>query len=246
MPRYELLNNVTHKDLRVIARFGQEFGDEVGMVQAFPTEFAELQREYPIFFRKDRNSGEWQSVALLGFDRKENLFLQNGRWNADYLPGAIAKGPFLIGFQEQRIDGELRREPVIHVDMEHPRVSTIEGEAVFLPRGGHTPYLEHVSGVLRGIRDGVEAAGSMFAEFDALGLIQPMHFEVQLDAEHRVSLSGLHGIDRDRLAGLDAEALHRLHRAGYLEGAFLVQSSMHNLRRLMAEKQRRLRQSAAA
>jgi hypothetical protein len=33
---------------------------------------------------------------------------------------------------------------------------------------------------------------------------------------------------------------------GYLEGAFLVQSSMHNLRRLMAEKQRRLRQSAVA
>jgi hypothetical protein len=86
----------------------------------------------------------------------------------------------------------------------------------------------------------------MFAEFDALGLIQPMHFEVQLDAEHRVNLSGLHGIDRDRLAALDAEALHRLHRVGYLEGAFLVQSSMHNLRRLMAEKQRRLRQSAVA
>lgn len=246
MPRYELLNNVTHKDLRVVTRFGQEFGDNVGMVQAFPTEFAELQREYPIFFRRDRDSGEWQAVALLGFDRKENLFLQNGRWNADYLPGAIAKGPFLIGFQEQRIDGELRREPVIHVDMEHPRVSTSEGEAVFLPRGGHTPYLEHISGVLRGIRDGVEAAKGMFAEFDALGLIQPMHFEVQLDAEHRVNLSGLHGIDRDKLAALDADALHRLHRAGYLEGAFLVQSSMHNLRRLMAEKQRRLRQSAAA
>ena len=33
-------------------------------------------------------------------------------FDAVYLPGAIAKGPFLIGFQEQTIDGERRRQPV--------------------------------------------------------------------------------------------------------------------------------------
>ena len=103
MARYELLNNITHKDLRVTTRFGREFGDDIGMVAAFPTEFAELQREYPIFFRREQGNGPWQAVALLGFDAKENLFLHGERWNAAYLPGAIAKGPFLIGFQEQRI-----------------------------------------------------------------------------------------------------------------------------------------------
>ena len=96
--------------------YGGNFGDATGMVLAFPSEYAELQREYPIFFRKDRDSGEWQSVALLGFEQHENLFLQDGRWNASYLPGAVARGPFLIGFQEQRFDGESRKEPVIHVD----------------------------------------------------------------------------------------------------------------------------------
>jgi hypothetical protein len=246
MARYELLNNVAHKNLRVVTRFGREFGDEIGMVTAFPTEFAELQREYPIFFRKDRDGGEWQAVALLGFELKENLFLRDGRWDAVYLPGAVAKGPFLIGFQEQRIGGELRREPVIHVDMDHPRVSFDEGEPVFLSHGGNSAYLEHIAVVLRGIRDGVEAGSAMYAAFDALELIQPLNVELQLDEQHRVSLAGLHSIDRERLAALEADALHRLHRAGYLEGAFLVQASMHNLRRLMAEKQRRLRQSEAA
>ncbi len=243
MARYELLNNITHKDLRVDTRFGAQFGDETGMVAAFPTEFADLQREYPIFLRKDREDGHWQAVALLGFDAKENLFLQDGRWNAAYLPGAVAQGPFLIGFQEQRVDGELRREPVIHVDMEHPRVASGEGERVFLPHGGNSPYLEHISAVLRGIRNGVEGGGVMYDAFDAVGLIQPMTVELQLDEQRRVSLAGLHGIDRDRLAALDADALHRLNRAGYLEGAYLMLASMLNLRRLMAEKQRRLRQA---
>lgn len=246
MARYELLNNVAHKDLRVLTRFGPEFGDDVGLVAAFPTEFAELQREYPIFLRRDPGEGGWQAVALLGFDARENLFLQGQHWNASYLPGLIAKGPFLIGFQEQRVEGEVRREPVIHVDLDHPRVSFSEGEPVFLPQGGMTPYLDHISSVLRGIRDGVEAGRAMYAAFDALGLIQPLDVELQLDARHRVSLAGLHGIDRERLGGLGAAELEGLHRAGYLEGAFLVQASMHNLRRLMAEKQRRLRLAEAA
>lgn len=246
MAKHELLNNVAHQDLRVLTRFGREYGDNVGMVTAFPTEFAELQREYPIFLRKDHRDGQWQAVALLGFEAGENLFVSDGRWNAAYLPGAIAKGPFLIGFQEQRIDGELRREPVIHVDVEHPRISRSEGEPVFLPHGGNSPYLEHISGVLRGLRDGLEAAPAMYAAYDALGLIQPMNLELQLDAQHRVNVGGLQGIDRERLAALDAEQLHGLHRSGYLEGVYLLLASLHNLRRLMAEKQRRLRLAEAA
>lgn len=246
MAKHELLNNVAHQDLRVLTRFGREYGDNVGMVTAYPTEFAELQREYPIFLRKDHRDGQWQAVALLGFEAGENLFVSDGRWNAAYLPGAIAKGPFLIGFQEQRIDGELRREPVIHVDVEHPRISRSEGEPVFLPHGGNSPYLEHISNVLRGLRDGLEAAPAMYAAYDALGLIQPMNLELQLDAQHRVNVGGLQGIDRERLAALDAEQLHGLHRSGYLEGVYLLLSSLHNLRRLMAEKQRRLRLAEAA
>lgn len=246
MARYELLNNVSHRDLRVATGFGPQFGDDVGMVPAFPSEFAELQREYPIFLRKDPGTGEWQSVVLLGFEQRENLFLQDGRWNAAYLPGAAAKGPFLIGFQEQRIDGELRKEAVMHVDLDHPRVNFAAGEPVFLPQGGNSPYLEHVAGVLRGIRDGSEFGPGMFAALDAMGLIQPVNLDVQLDDRHRVGVNGLHGIDREKLAALDGNALFELNRAGYLEGAYLILASLHNMRRLMAEKQRRLRTQDAA
>jgi hypothetical protein len=245
MARYELLNNIAHQDLRVSTRFGVEFGDNVGMVQAFPTEFAELQREYPIFFRKDA-AGGFQAVALLGFDHHENLFLQGGGWNASYLPGAVARGPFLIGFQEQQVDGQLRNEPVIHVDLDHPRVITGQGEPVFLSHGGNSPYLEHIIHVLRGINDGVQAGRDMFAAFEALELIQPLTLDVRFDGSHGVNLGGLYGIDRERLAALDADSLHGLHRAGWLEGAYLVLASLYNMRRLIAEKQRRIREQEGA
>ena len=81
----------------------------------------------------------------------------------------------------------------------------------------------------------------MYAVFDELGLIQPVNIELKFDEQHGANLTGLYGIDRERLAALDAEALHRLHRDNFLEGIYLMLSSLHNLRRLMAEKQRRLR-----
>jgi hypothetical protein len=241
MARYETLNNIAHQDLRVATGFGPEYGDAVGMVPAYPSEFAELQREYPIFLRKDAATGAWQSVVLLGFEQHENLYLQDERWNASYVPGAVAKGPFLIGFQEYQVDGMPAREAVMHVDLEHPRVRAGEGEPVFLPQGGNTAYLDHIASVLRGIHDGSVFGADMFAAFDAHGLIQPVTLDVQVEVQHRVAVNGLYGIDKDRLAQLDGDALVSLNRAGYLEGAYLLLASLHNMRRLIAEKQRRLR-----
>jgi hypothetical protein len=246
MARHAMLNNVTHKDLRVVTRFGAQFGDNVGTVVTVPTEYADVQREYPIFFRKDSNTGEYQSIALLGFSKDENLFLEEGRWNAGYVPGMIVKGPFLIGFQEQDIDGETRKEPVIHVDLDHPRVSNSEGEPVFLPQGGNSPYLEHIAAVLRGLRAGLEVSNAMFAAFTALDLIEPVKLEIKLTSEDGYSLVGLHTINQQKLASLDGKALENLNKAGFLHGAFLVASSMNNVKKLMGMKQRRLAQAKNA
>jgi hypothetical protein len=246
MARHAMLNNIAHKDLRVITRFGAEFGDNVGTVSTVPTEFGDVLREYPIFFRKDPTTGEYQSIALLGFGKDENLLLENGRWNASYVPGVMTKGPFLIGFQEQDVNGETRKEPVVHVDLDHPRISTTEGEPVFLPQGGNTPYLDHVSMVLRGLRTGLEVSKAMFAAYQEFDLIEPVKLEVQLTKEDAYSLVGLHTISQQKLAALDGQALEKLNRAGFLQGAFLVLASMNNVKKLMAMKQRRLAQAKGA
>jgi hypothetical protein len=233
-----MLNNIAHKNLRVITRHGAEFGDNVGTVMTFPTEYGDIQREYPIFFRKDAQTGEYLSVALLGFAKDENLFLEGDRWDAGYVPGILARGPFLIGFQEHNEGGEPRREPVIHVDMENPRVSQTEGERAFLDLGGNSPYLERVAAILKGINQGLEVSKAMFAAFTAADLIEPMKLEIKF-AEEQYNLVGLHTINREKLANLDAETLHKLHRAGFLQGAYLVVNSLGNVPRLAERKQRR-------
>ena len=231
-----MLNNVAHKDLRVITRHGSEYGDNVGTVLTFPTEYGDVQREYPIFFRKDPDTAQFQSIALLGFAQDENLFLEEEhRWNAHYIPAIVARGPFLIGFQQQ----EIGTQPVIHVDLDNPRVSQTEGEPVFLPQGGNSRYIEHVAAVLKGIQDGLAASQAMFAAFTALNLIEPVKVEIKFSAEEQYNVLGLYTISEEKLAVLDGDSLVRLNRAGFLQGAFLVIASMNNVKKLIDMKQRR-------
>lgn len=240
MSKPVLLDNVTHKNLRVITRYGEEFGDNVNRVLVFPTEYSDVQREYPILLRKDGDSGDYQSIALLGFARGENLFLDGGNWNAGYVPGILARGPFLIGFQQREVDGESQPEPVIHVDMDSPRVSETEGEPVFLPHGGNSPYLERIATILGGINDGMAAARAMFAAFESLELIEPVNIEVEVYEGEKYDLRGLYAISEEKLANLDGASLEKLNRAGFLQGAYLLTASLGNVRKLIEMKRRRL------
>jgi hypothetical protein len=245
MAKHALLNNVAHANLRVITRHSAELGDNVGSVVTFPTEYGDVQREYPILFRKDAATGEFLSVALLGFEKNENLFLDHNGWNASYIPGIVARGPFLIGFQERQIEGELRQNPVIHVDLDNPRISTTEGEAVFLENGGNSRYIERIASILNGIREGLEASKAMFAAFTAMELIEPVRLEIQISAEERHNLQGYYTINEEKLAALDGESLASLNRAGFLQGAFLVLASLNNIKKLIDMKHRKRLQRAS-
>ena len=235
MANTALLNNIDHHDLKVITRHGVAFGDGVNQAVIFPTEYMEVQREYPILFRKDED-GKFQSVALLGFDKGENLFLTETGWQARHIPVLHQRGPFMIGFQNQEVDGEVRREPVIYVDLDDPRVSRTEGQPVFLPHGGNAPYLEHMSNVLRAIRLGIELEAGMFAAFEAEDLIEPAALDIRLDQHTVYQVPDIYSINEDKLAALEGEPLDRLHRSGFLRLAYMVLSSLSNVNRLIDMK----------
>jgi len=229
------LNNVDHPDIRVIARSAAEYGDSVNQVLVFPTEFEEIQREYPIFFRRDAN-GALQAVALLGLDRDENLFLGERGWQGRYVPAALQRGPFTIALARGD-SGD--HEPMIHIDLDSPRVSRSEGLPVFLPHGGNTPYLEHITRVLSAIYTGLDVAGPMFAAFEKAGLIQPICVEIELSDVRKYVLPDLFAINGGALAQLDGAHLEGLHKAGFLALAFLVAASLGNVSRLIDLKNRK-------
>lgn len=235
MTRQVLLNNVDHHDLRVEIRHGAAFGDTVNQLAIFPTEFEQIQREFPILFRR-QPGGAFQAVALLGLDRDENLFLGEAGWTSRYVPAIQRRGPFSIALQEREEHGEVRREPMIHVDLDDPRIGREHGHPLFLPHGGNAAALEHVSEALRIIYQGLERAGAMFALFEALSLIEPVALEIQLRQEKQYTLPDCHTVSAERFGALDAQALDRLHQEGFLAPALFAMSSLGNIYRLIELK----------
>ncbi len=237
MPRHELLNNISHKDIKIITRKSALFGDNVGSTVTFPTEFADVHREYPILFQKNPETGNFQSVVLFGLKSDENLFLDEfGGWKANYIPAVIERGPFLIGFQDQTRDGGGDREPVIHIDIDSPRVNEREGEPVFLDHGGLSPYLEKISRVLNRIYEGMQLNDAMFAAFTELELIESVNLEIELNEREIYRLHNNYTINQEKLSNLSGDNLERLNRSGFLRYAFLVVESLGNIQRLIKLK----------
>ncbi len=219
-----LLNNIDHRDLRVSAVRGFGLGDEVMSAVTFPGEFRALQAYYPIVFQKDAQ-GRFHPLASFGLRPGQNVFLREGGWDAHYLPMAVERQPFMIGH-------DAGGEPMLHVELEHPRVGVV-GEALFLEHGGHTPFLQRMVSLLRTLYDGLASNAAFIATLQEHQLLEAFVLDVQLPDGQREHLTGCHTIAEERLRALDATALHALAQAGYLEPIYMAVASLSHLRDLI-------------
>jgi len=231
MPKPVLLNNVEHKNLRVITRRGARFGDAQMAAPTFPAEFRNIQACYPIVFRKTTDGPGFEPIALLGFQEGENLFLQGERWDAVYIPMLVERQPFLIG-----MGGADGQDLTVHIDIENPRVSDSEGEEVFKPHGGTTDYLERINSLLAAIHNGMQDMPLFLATLVEHELLESFVLDIGLDDGSQNRLAGFYTINEDRLAGLSGDVIAKLHAGGHLHPIYMVLASLSNFRALIERK----------
>lgn len=237
MSKHQILNAADHARLRVRTEAGTEWGDGTMAALAVPSEFRRLACEYPIVFRHDPAGAVFSALALFGFEDGENLFLNDGVWQASVRPLSMAIGPFLVGrAQDSAGPGQ------VHIDMAHPRVSqSDEGTLVFDENGAPTPYLEDISAMLGALDQGYRASGAFFAALDRYDLIELFAMDVAMPDGGQQRLVGYHLINEDKLAALEPGALAELHAGGHLEPAYAALVSLGNLAKLARRKAARLR-----
>ena len=226
-----LLNNIDHKDLRVITNRGAGYGDEVPFAITFPSEFRNVQAHYPIVFRKSADGVTFESIALFGFQDGENLFLGKNNWDATYLPLMIERQPFLIGVG----GGEL----MVHIDLDSPRISATEGEAVFQEHGGSTEFLERAYSILLSIHERLESTPAFIAALIENDLLESFVLDIELNDESQNRLSGFYTINEDKLNTLSGAVLERMNKAGYLQAIYMVIASLSHFRALIERKNHR-------
>ncbi len=232
MANHQTLTPVDHRDLRIHTEPKAELGDGVMATMIIPEEFRRVQSEFPIVFRRTQEGDTFVPLALFGFENGENLFLNAGKWEARYRPLTLAIQPFLIGApSEEGSEGQ------VHVDMDHPRISSSgEGMRVFDEDGGSTPYLEQIAGQLGELHVGYQGTAAFIEALERYELLEAFTLEVPLSNGSKQSLVGFHIIKEDKLQQLDGDALDDLHKHGFLLPVFMAVASLSHFSALIERK----------
>ncbi len=229
MNRLTALNNAAHRQIRVDQEQVHAHAAQLNMVPVVLGEFLKLCVQYPIVLTKNGSTGQFTCIALLGFEKQENLFWKQDRWDALYVPLQVSRQPFFLGT-------EADQQKVICIDTMHPSVKQTHGEAIFDEHGGETAYLQQVKQMLAALLDGEEQTDRFMRKLLALELVRPMRLEIEFANRQKQRIEGLYAIDEARLKGLPAEIVAELHALEYLGPIYTMLASLGHIYSLVQRK----------
>jgi SapC protein len=212
MTKIELLNNNSHRTLRVQAGAAARYGDNQRFVAVIAGEFPHLAIHYPILLTKDQDTGAFFVGAMLGFDEGENLFLDESGMET-YRPLNLQRGAFYTAGNE------------VAIDLDNPRIDDA-GKPLFTDDGEPTQYLQSIMALFRDLKPGLEMTRVFVETLARLKLIEPIDIDLAFDDGTKRRLTELYTINQDVLRALPDANVIDLFRRGYLQLIYLMMASL--------------------
>lgn len=222
MPRLEMLDPRTHGSLRL--RPGAQTPHFVQVVAA---EFGTAAASCPVLFSKDAASGRFYAGAMFALKSGETA-----------LKGADERGGFEPLVMQR--EGFFISGSGIAIDLDSPRFSGTDGEALFDEAGLPGTTLRQIQRLLGQLRTGLEFTEGYIKALADLHLIEPVDISLAFDTGERLKLQGLYTVSLDSLRELDDPSVIRLFRAGYLQLAYTMIASVSQVAVLAQLRNRRL------
>jgi hypothetical protein len=219
MPTIELLNPQAHGHLRLRAVTVAT----PHFVQILAPEFALAAAWCPILFTKDATTGAFYAGAMFGFKAGENLL------------GTTAEAGF-VPLTLQR-EGFFMSDRHIAIDRDHARFSDREGEPLFDDAREPGESLRAIQRTLGELHTGLEQTKSFIEALTSRRLVEPIDISIGAGAG-RLRLEGLFTVSLDRLRDLDDVNALQLFRAGHLQLAYTMATSLRQISRLARLRER--------
>ncbi len=230
-----VLDSQTHRNVRIARRPTRECA-ELNVVSVIPREFPRLVAHYPIFFTKSTESGRFEPAALLGFERKENLFFVNDRWDAAYVPLQIQRQPFSLIPRRSGSPAGSQAALDVAIDLDSTNIQAQEGERLFLDDGGPSKFLQDITSMLSALVSGSREAYAFTGRLAELDLIEPVRIDVEFVDGSEAKLQGLYWIAAAALKALPAAQLAELRDREFLEWLYFQMASVSHVSSLVARK----------
>jgi hypothetical protein len=224
--KVEALNAKQNAQLRFQEPVNFSFAAALQTVPLVLSEFAEVQKSFPIVFTATEKEGRIP-VALLGLQARENLFIDaSGKWQTPYIPAFVRRYPFAVSEPEP---GKL----MVLFDPTYPGFSEETGEPLFAEGKESETLKRKIDYVSRFHQDAI-AARKFITKIEEFDLFSDMSVKLQVPGvKDGVQLSGFSVIDDTKLKALSSKKLSELMKEGLLLPIFAHQLSLSSMARLI-------------
>jgi hypothetical protein len=201
------------------------------MVPLLASEFLQASTNFPIVFVKQKETGKFKCVALLGLNAGENLIFSDNKVHSNYIPVNVRRYPFAAGAKNAD-----ESEMILCIDENSALLNENEGGKVFDEDGKPTEATQQVTKLLTDILT-KDAATDIFIEFLVeQDLLQPAEVMLKIGEEGDRKINGLYKVNEEALNELsDAEAL-TLYKRKYFAAIYAHLASLSQFNRLLQLK----------
>ncbi|MAD75773.1 MAG: multidrug transporter [Rheinheimera sp.] len=197
------------------------------MLPVVVQEFVVAGAEFPVVFVKDGENDSYQPVVLLGLAANQNLVIQDGKWQALYVPRVARNYPLVLVQPEKDSD-----RLIVAVDESSERVNEKDGVSLFKDDGSETDYLADRKKQMGEFVEFSRMTRGFSQKLKSLDLIKEQVLTITVDGEPR-NINGIHMIDEKKLNALSDEVFLELRKLGFLTAIYAHLMSLQHTQKLV-------------
>jgi hypothetical protein len=216
-----------HQNLTVSAKRDLSHVANQHIVPVNAREFAQAATSYPIVLVKDPDTSRFRSVVMLGLEAGENLYSNEDKWDAVYVPQSISMVPFALG-----LDPEKENTLTTCIDLDSSFVGEGKENALFDAEGKETEFLKGIQESLGRLYDNEVMTEKFIKELTENDLLQELELKVNFNSGNNKKLVGLFGIDEQKLQDLSDEKVIDFHKRGLFIPIHAMLGSIGQINRL--------------
>lgn len=198
------------------------------------TEFARASHDYPVVFISGDEGKTYGTVAVLGLEAGQNLFVgqgdQSGAWDkTTYVPAYVRRYPFCMA--KINVDKVARSERVVCVEQQ--AIDEKKGQALFNDKGEALPLWDELEKLLREYEADLMRSEEMCAILKEYDLLEPFSMQAALNSGGAMNLTGMHRVNEAKLENLKLDQYRNLVKKGVMGRIYAHLISLENFSRLL-------------
>lgn len=218
-----------HQNVKIKKIDSFDFVKNTHICSVMVHEFSKVAPTYPIVFLEDPKQDAFKPVALLGLEQGENLFIQDNKWRAAYIPAIIRRYPFVLAGSPEG------KQYTICIDEGSRFVNKEEGQPLFNEDGTPSEALEKVKRYLRELQQ-MEIFTTQFTCYlSEKNLFTPINMNLRVNKEIK-SMTGAYIVNEDRVNNLSDETFLEMRKKRYLPVIYAHLGSLGQMERLIGFK----------